>query len=156
MLLALDADKVPDFTPEVSNVLHAPLVQVFVVIKVEAVFAVYDGLEAVHLSAFWVGVTPEFDGICDGVPDHGRASGRARSAGASDIVGVRSLGGESAVGKALIGHSCVYKGQRDEQNCAVKEKCSEAEDGRERQARSRCVRRRDCLQRDNDTSRHNS
>lgn len=74
VLLALNSHKVPHLTPEVCNVLHTPLVKVFVVIKIEAVFAVDDSLEAVHLGAFRVGMAPELDWIRDGVSDHGRAS----------------------------------------------------------------------------------
>lgn len=75
LLLSLNANKVPDLAPKVGDVLHAPLVQILVVIKVESVFVVDHSLEFVHLSAFWVGMAPELDWVCDGVADHGRASG---------------------------------------------------------------------------------
>lgn len=72
VFLALNSHEVPDLAPKVGNVRHTPLVKVFVVIKVEAVFTVYDSLEAVHLGALWVGMAPKLDWIRDGVSDHGR------------------------------------------------------------------------------------
>lgn len=62
-LLPPYADEVPDLAPEVAKILDGPLMQVLVVMELQAVLSVDELLEAVHLCGLGIGVPPQLNRI---------------------------------------------------------------------------------------------